>query len=69
MSVLFIKLDKGVSFEISNDYQNTLISFRSNLYLDIQSKDQGETIQMGVGWSCSPTTDIDKYFSVSVVNQ
>ena len=47
-------------FEISDEFYRKLqISFRSNLHLDIQSQDQGETIQMGVGWSCSPTSDID----------
>ena len=68
MSVLFIKLGKGVRLLIFVRF--IFFSFRSNLYLDIQFKDQGETFQMGVGWSCSLTSDIENiYFSISEVKK
>ena len=70
MSVLFIKLGKGVRLVIFILYMIIIFSFRSNLYLDIQFKDQGETFQMGVGWSCSLTSDIENiYFSISEVKK
>ena len=30
-----------------------------NLHLDIQPQDQGETIQVGLGWGVSTAADID----------